>query len=122
MRMQIQFKGTNYELAADMTDLATRKVEALQKYLGKEEKPVLAYVDLGKQTAAHNSESLWYADCNLDVEGKRYYAKAEADTLRTAVDRMVGELSRELRAGSKKDKMMARKAGSRFKEFFRFGR
>lgn len=120
--MQIQFKGTHYELKSDMTDLATRKIQALRKYLGKSERPVLAYVDLGRQAGAQNSGSVWYADCNLDVEGKRYYAKAEANTLRTAVDKMVGELGRELRAVSRREKTEARKGGARLKEFFRFGR
>ncbi|MDB5195338.1 MAG: hypothetical protein JWO84_522 [Parcubacteria group bacterium] len=117
--MQIQFKGTNYELTSDMTDLATRKVEGLQKYVGKTGSEPLAYVDLGKHTEAHHTGAIWYADCNLDVEGKRYYAKAEAETLRSAIDKMVAELAKELHSAKKKHETMIRKGGGRVKAFFR---
>jgi ribosomal subunit interface protein len=116
--MNIQFKGTNYELTNDMTDLATRKLTGLSKYLGKPEKPAQAYVDLGKHTEAHQSGAVWYADCNLDVDGARYYAKAEAETLRSAVDKMTTELAKELRSAKKKREAMVRKGGGRVKAFF----
>ena len=116
--MQIQFKGTNYELTSDMTDLATKKLKTLQKYLGKPEKPAQAYVDLGKITDAHKAGDIWYADCNLDVDGKRYYAKAEAGSVRSAIDKMVPELGRELRGAKKKQESMLRKGGARVKRFF----
>lgn len=116
--MQIQFKGTNYELNEKMTDLATRKLERLKKYLGKREKPALAYVDLGRYPDTRQNGAVWYADTNLDVDGVRYYAKAEADSLRTAVDRMIAELSRELIVAKKKRESMARKGGMQVKRFF----
>jgi ribosomal subunit interface protein len=117
--MNIQFKGTNYELTSDMTDLATRKIQGLQKYVGKIGAEPAAYVDLGKHSEAHQNGAIWYADCNLDVEGKRYYAKAEAETLRNAIDKMVGELAKELRGAKQKHETMIRKGGGRVKAFFR---
>ncbi len=119
--MQIQFKGTNYELTEEMTDLATRKVEGLQKYIGKDAGESLAYVDLGKFTEAHQTGDIWYSDCALDVEGKRYYAKATADSIRTAIDRMVADLAKELRRDHKKQHSLIKRGGARVKEFFRFG-
>jgi ribosomal subunit interface protein len=116
--MQIQFKGTNYELTTEMTELATRKLEGLSKYLGKPVKPAQAYMDLGKHTEAHTNGSIWYADCNLDVDGTRYYAKAEAESLRNAIDKMTAELAKELRSAKKKHEAMVRKGGGRVKAFF----
>lgn len=120
--MHIQFKGTNYDLKEEMQELAERKLSALKKYLGKTDQPVLVYVDLGKNTEAHQSGTIWYADGMFDLEGKRYYAKAEAETLRTAIDKMSGELKRELSVMKKKQETRARKEGGRFKNLFRFGR
>jgi ribosomal subunit interface protein len=119
--MQIQFKGTNYELTDEITELAARKLESLGKYTGTTGSEPMAYVDLGKFTEAHQNGDIWYGDCSLDVEGKRYYAKATADSLRTAIDRMVGELGRELRRAHKKQHSLLRRGGARVKEFFRFG-
>jgi len=120
--MQLQFKGTNYELTEDDTNLVTKKFEGIKKYLGTREAPAHAYVDLGKFTEAHAHGNVWYAECNLDVLGKHYYAKSESDTLRTAIDGMCGELSREIRTAHKKETSLVRKNGSRLKDFFRFGR
>lgn len=119
--MQIQIKGTNYELAADMADLVTRKIEGLEKYTGKAGSEPAAYVDMGKLTEAHQNGNIWYADCNLDVEGKRYYAKAEAETLRAALDRMAAELAKEVRRDHKKRHSLMKRGGARIKELFRFG-
>lgn len=120
--MTIQFKGTNYELAGDMTDLAERKLHSLKKFLGKPEKPAQAYVDLGKVTEAHQNGPVWYAEANIDVDGTRFNAKAQAETLRTAIEKMAKEMGQELRVAKKKRETLKRKDGGRLKNFFRFGR
>ena len=120
--MQLQFKGTNYELTPEVTNQVTKKFDRVKKYLGTREDNAHAYIDMGKVTEAHVSGNVWYADCNLKVAGKQYYAKAEAVSLRNAVDKMVGELGREIRSAQAKEKSLLRKKGSHLKDFFRFGR
>lgn len=120
--MQIQFKGTNYELKDDTVALAERKLLGLTKFLGKPEKPAVAYVDLGKFTEAHQNGAIWYADANIDVDGERFNAKAQAENLRTAIEKMTKELSMELRSAKKKRETRIRKDGGRLKNLFRFGR
>lgn len=120
--MQIQFKGTNYELTSTETDLTAKKVSNLKKYLGKDENGAHAYVNLGKHTEAHHHGDIWFAECNLDVAGKRYFARSEADTLRSATDKMVGELAREVKGAKRKQQSLLRRGGSRLKNMLRFGR
>lgn len=119
--MQIQFKGTNYDLADDMTTLTERKLQSLKKFLGKPEKPAQVYVDLGMLAEAHANGDAWYAETNIDIDGTRFNAKAEAKTLRNAVEKMTKELATELRAAKKKRETANRKAGGRFKNVLRFG-
>ncbi|MGE5541000.1 MAG: HPF/RaiA family ribosome-associated protein [Bacillota bacterium] len=119
--MQIQFKGTNYELTPDVTDLATRKIEGLEKYCAQSDQEPMAYLDMGRLTEAHQNGNVWYADCNFDVEGRRYYAKAEAETLRNALDRMTAELAKELRRDHKKRHTLPKRVGAKVKEMLRFG-
>lgn len=119
--MQIQFKGTNYELTDEITDFAERKFSSLKKFLGKPEKPNLFYVDLGKTTEAHQSGAVWYADVAVALDGERYYAKAESENLRAAIEKAGKELYQELRTASKKRHSVAKRSGSRLKELFRFG-
>ena len=119
--MQIQFKGTNYELTDEITDFAEKKFSSLRKFLGKPEKPNLLYIDLGKLTEAHQSGAVWYADANATINGERYYAKAEAENIRSAIEKAAKEITQELRTATKKRQSMTKRSGSRLKEFFRFG-
>lgn len=120
--MQIQFKGTHYELTPEENDLLTRKVSTLQKFLGANHDEAHAYVTCGKHTEAHHKGDVWFSECNLDVEGKRYFARAEADTLRSASDKMIAELSREVRMAKRKKQSLFRRGGSHIKEMLRFGK
>ena len=120
--MQIQFKGTNYELTAEENDLISRKVSSLKKYLGKDEKDILAYVSLGKHTEAHQHGDIWFAECKLDVEGKSFFARAQSDSLRSATDKMIGELSQELRVAKRKNQSFLRRGGATLKNMLKFGK
>ncbi len=113
--MQIHFKGTNYEITSAVTGLATKKIEALKKYLGKNAAGAYAYVDLGKETEAHQKGRIWYTDINLDSDGKRFYAKATEENLETALDKTVAELGRELRSASERKQSLVRKGGALLK-------
>lgn len=117
--MQIHFKGTNYELPVTISTLAKRKVEGLAKYLGKEKENARAYVDLGRESGAHQNGSIWYADINFDVKGSRFYAKAVEDSMEKAVDRAVQEVSRELQTARKRQQSLTRKGGSIIKSMLR---
>lgn len=119
--MQIQFKATNYELTSEETALTSKRVESLQKYLGKEDKEVHAYITLGKHTESHNNGNIWFAEGKIDVEGSHYFAKAESDTLRSSVDKMIGELAREMRGSRDKKRSLLRRGGARIKGLFSRG-
>ena len=117
--MQIHFKGTNYELAPEISALASRKLEGLQKYLGKNDGHVRAYVDMGKETEAHQTGMIWYVDINLDADGQRFYAKAVDESIETALDTVVRELASELHTARKKEISLGRKGGGIFKSLMR---
>ena len=118
--MQIQFKATNYELTPEETDLTSKKVESLKKYLGKEEREVNAYVTLGKQTESHHTGDIWFAEGKIDVAGAQYFAKAQSSALRSAVDKMIGELSREMSHSRDKKRSLFRRGGARIKRLLNF--
>ena len=119
--MQIHFKGTNYELPSDVSALAKRKVDGLSKYLGKGKENARAYVDLGKETEAHQNGNIWRADINFDIDGNRFYAKAVEDSIEKAIDRSVSELAKELQTARKREQSLARKGGSIIKSLMRRG-
>lgn len=119
--MQIHFKGTNYELPANISALAKRKVEGLTKYLGKGKEHARAYVDLGKETEAHQNGNIWRADINFDIDGSRFYAKAVEENIEKAIDRSVNELASALQTARKREQSLAKKGGSIIKSLMRGG-
>ncbi len=117
--MQIQFKGSNYELPAQVSRLARRKVEGLQKYCGKDGEYARAYVDLGKESDAHVNGKIWRADINFDVDGNRFYAKAVEESIEKAIDKAVNELATELKTARKRELSLTRKGGGMIKSLIR---
>lgn len=117
--MQIHFKGTNYELTSEHTEHAQKKLEGLRKFLGKGNEYARAYVDIGKETEAHQNGKIWYVDINFDADGTRFYAKAVEETIENAIDRAVNELASELHTARKRQISLVRKGGAVLKGMMR---
>lgn len=117
--MIIDFKGTNYEIPADLQHLVERKFEGMLKHLGPAADAARAYVDLGKETEAHQNGPIWHADVNLTVNGAQYYAKETRESILEAVDAVAAELGRALQTAQEKAKTIERKEGAMAKELLR---
>ena len=113
--MQIHFKGTNYELTPEISEHATKKLQGLRKYLKRAHEMAYVYVDLGKETEAHQNGRIWYADINLEWNGEKFYAKALEETLENAVDKATNELKSALQSAREKRQSLVRKGGGMFK-------
>jgi ribosomal subunit interface protein len=117
--MQIHFKGTNYELPANVSALARRKIEGLGKYLGRGREQARFYADFGKESEAHQNGKIWRVDITCDVEGNRFYAKAVEESLEKALDKSVNELGAELKTHRKRQLSLMKKGGSVIKSLMR---
>lgn len=117
--MQIHFKGTNYDLPASVSQLAKKKIDSLRKFVSKKEDAVQVYVELGKESGAHQSGRIWRAEINFDLEGERFRAVATEESIDTAIDTAVGELGTLLRHAQTKKRDLARKGGATIKSLLR---
>ena len=117
--MEIHFKGTNYELAPEITSKTQKKVKALKKFLGGNARTVHAYVELGKETNRHQNGDIWRAEVNFDTQGTMFRAVAVRDTLENAIDEAVNELGKELRRSKKKNESLVRRGGAVLKDIAR---
>lgn len=113
--MRVHFKGTDYQIPARLSAIATKKINALKKLMGQGKHEAFAYVDMGKETAAHQNGKIWKADINLDVDGTRFHAKALAERIEQAIDTAVTELKRELHTAHKKRQSIMKRGGALFK-------
>ena len=117
--MQIHLKGSNYDLSGHITRLARKKVEGLRKYCGKDAEHARAYVDLGKESEAHENGRIWRADINFDVNGNRFYAKAVEESMEKAIDKAVSELGSEIKTARKREQSLVKKGGGIIKSLMR---
>jgi ribosome-associated translation inhibitor RaiA len=119
--MDIHFKTDGYERTIDVTSFATKKVETLSKYLGKESLTgeTQVFVTLGKETKAHHTGKIWKAEINLDSEGVRYNAKSLEEHMEDAVTKAVKEMASELRKARKKKTTLLKRGGAFIKNSLR---
>lgn len=121
--MQIHFKSTNYEMTPEASAHATKKLHGLAKHLGSGKDTAFAYVDLGKETEAHQNGRIWYADINLEWQGQRFYTKAVEETLEYAIDRAVNEMKNEILSTRTRAQSLSRRGGAMLKSLLQgFGR
>lgn len=118
--MQLHFKATNYELTAEMEAFATKKLNALSKFVGKEtDSQVHLYVELGRETGAHSHGRVWRAELNMDKDGDRFRAEATQESLEDAIDATVRELSQSLRSHKSKRESLGKRGGRMLKSMLR---
>lgn len=113
--MEIRYKGLQYDLPAPVTDRAQKKLLALKKYLKGNDEVAHAYVELGKETEAHQTGRIWLARINFTHNGTMYRAEACEETIENAIERATDELAKELRRSKKKNESLLRKGGLMFK-------
>ena len=117
--MEIHFKGTNYEMPQTVSEFASKKLVALKKYVGKREEVIRVYVELGKETTAHQNGRVWRAEVNFDIDGSRFRAVAIEETIENAIDQAVGELAVELRKANERRIVLKRRGGATLKSMLR---
>jgi len=117
--MEIRYKGVQYDLPEAVTAKAQKKILSLKKYLGRDADNTRAYVELGRETTAHQSGRVWIARINLSSRGTLYRAEALEESIENAIDTATNELGKELRRSKKKQENMFRKGGYMFKTLSR---
>ena len=97
--MQINLKGTNIELTAEIYDYIIKRVTNLEKLLAKlEGKGAEAMInfEVAKKTNHHKSGVVFHADCLAKIEGREFYSSADKEDLFQAIDAVKENLFREI--------------------------
>lgn len=121
--MEIYFKTSRktevQEVTPKVTAIATRKLNALKKYLEHRKSVAKVYVELGKDSEAHQQGSIWRAQINLDCDGKRFHADSTKEQLEIALTSAINELEQELRKSKQYHHTMLLKGGGILKNIAR---
>ncbi len=118
--MQLHFKSTNYELTLAIREFAEKKLSAISKFLGTEDRSeAQVYVELGKVTGAHVHGRIWRAEINFDQGGKQLRAEATEESLEDAIDRAIEDLSHGLRSHKTRSETLSKRGGRMLKSMLR---
>lgn len=97
--MKINLKGTGIVLTDAITDYATKKIGALEKFVDRKLDGVIFRVEVGKTTKHHKGGDVFKAEVNVVGGGLDIYAVAEAEDLYAAIDLVETDVQRELVQG-----------------------
>ena len=87
--MNINIHSKNINLTEDVKDYALKKVTNLEKFLANTEKgggEVSINFEISKSTKHHNQGQVFHADCLININGEKFYASADAEDEKTAID------------------------------------
>lgn len=88
-------KGNNMDLTDAIKDYATKKVEALEKYL-QDFDPIDVSIEVGQTTRGQNKGPIFRAEVNLNVPGALMRAEETAEDLYEAIDKVKDSLQRQI--------------------------
>jgi len=119
-------KATRMELTQPIADYVVKRVDALEKFVHKDDSSVWATAEVGKTTHHHKQGNLFFAEINLHIAGKNFRAVAEKDDLYAAIDEARDEIMHEITSYKDKRRTMMRKGALAVKNLLKgigdFGR
>ena len=97
--MRIHIKITNLELTKPLAEYIKKKIGGLGRFVKKFEKEgeVEIFFEIARTTRHHKSGNIFYAEANVEIDGKILRATEKSEDIRTAVDKVRSILQREIR-------------------------
>jgi putative sigma-54 modulation protein len=116
--MKINFKATNLQLTAEISDYCRDKLNHLDKFIPADES-VFMDVELGKTTQHHKHGEIFRAEVNFHTASRHFRAEAVAEDLYAAIDEAKDELSAEVKRYQKKRGALVRRGGRMIKNLLK---
>lgn len=117
--MNINFKNTRYEPDQTLIRDTTKKIEALERFMGGDASGAIVSMELEQAVGGKQKGDIWRAEINIDHEGVQYRAESTKAKLDHAITTVLRDVARELRRARNKDTDMFRKGGATIKSFLR---
>jgi len=104
--MQLNIKATNLELTSNIKDYVQKKMDMLDKYLGKL-KVISAHFEVSQTTNHHQKGEIFCAEANLIVNGDLLRVEKTEKDVYKAIDKVKTHLEQAIK--KYKDKKIDRK-------------
>jgi ribosomal subunit interface protein len=98
--MKINLQAKNFELNEQTRDYILKRVTNLGKLLEKIEQrggEVNVNFEVGRTTNHHRGGEIFYANCDINIDGEKFYLSEDSQDVNTAVDAVKENLFAEIR-------------------------
>jgi ribosomal subunit interface protein len=111
--------GQGAEISEAVTAYIEKKVNALERFVGKDES--LCEIELRKETGMGKHGDIYYAEANLTVGPKLYRATAHKNSYEAALDVVKDTILTELRQSKQRRLFSVKDGGARLKRWLTGG-
>ena len=120
--MQINLQGKNIELTEAIKDYVLKRVTNLEKLLSGIEKrkgEVKVNFEVSKSTNHHKSGDIFHADCLIKIDGKEFYATANASDLYATIDQIKETLFNDIQKNKDRRQTLFKRGASSVKKMLK---
>lgn len=120
--MNINLQSKNIELSEEIKDYVLKKVTNLEKFLKHKENAggeVSVNFEISKSTNHHNQGEIFHADCSINIDGEKFYASADAEDERTAIDEIREKIFQDINKKKNKKSELFLRGARKVKEMMK---
>lgn len=117
--MKINIKATGIQLTPAISSYVQKKISAIDKYLDKNNKDIVALIEVGRSTRHHKTGNIFRAEVHIAGGGLDLYAVSDKEDLYAAVDVVKDDIVRELNKTKGKRFALMRRGGQMMKNMMK---
>ena len=120
--MRISLNAKNFELSSALeTHIEEHFTQHIRKLVEEKNDPDLPvlHIEVGRSTRHHRKGEVYFAEANLNVGGKVFYAKVDHEDIYSACDLLRDELESEIKKFSGRREALQKRGAREIKEGLR---
>ena len=119
--MKVEIFAKNIELDNKLNEYIQKKVDSLDRILGKSKEERICDFRIKKDASA-NKGRIYHAELTISTSNKNYGAEAYGESIYSAIDELKDEVAKKIRRNKDKKESLIKKGGRKIKELLRFGK
>lgn len=120
--LNINLQSKNIDLAEDIKDYVLKKVTNLEKFLNTVDADggeVYVNFELSKSTNHHKAGEVFHADCSVNINGDKFYASADAEDERSAIDEIKEKIFRDISKRKDREQTLFKRGATSVKKMLK---
>jgi len=118
--MKVEIFAKNIDLDNKLNKYIQKKVDSLDRILGKSKEERICDFRIKKDASAKNGE-IYFAEATIKTPNKNYGAEASGESIFEAIDELKDEVAKKIRRNKDKKESLIKKGGRKIKELLKFG-